>query len=215
MKLLPDDDWVDFRTDEYYDVLRSTTWTLLSLIESHLNRPTNITESAATEAYRRAVIALIQGPMEYGHRGPAKRFDRCRWRSSDVTISPTKTPHCEHPWSKKTSKSLLWEHCSAALLRGVTKENLVDPASEILDARQDTVLLSNMKTSDYGVLSERASDGLLRYLSAVENSIIILHDRKTGGILTGGDIKLIEEDVQLRVASGIKKINLLFEIKEE
>ena len=216
MKLLSDSDWIDYRTDEYYDVLRSTTWIWLCLVESCLNRPSNVTETAVTEAYKRAIIALVQGPAEYGHRGPSKRFDRCRWRSSEVTMTPAKNPHCEHPWSKKITKSLLWDHCSAALLRGVKKEDLIVPASEILDARQDTVLLSNMKTSNYGVLSERAADGLLgRYSSAVEKSAIVLHDRKTGGILTVEDIKVIESDVQQKVAVGVEKLDVLGKIKEE
>lgn len=207
MRLQPDGNWVDYKTEEYWDVLRATAWTWLNIIEARLTIPENISPNSAMEAYRRSTISLAQLPLEYGTAGSPKRFDRCRWRDARVPMVPNDSLHCEHPWSKKLTKEYLWDTGSAALQRGATKDELVEPFSEILDARQDTVLLPHTRVTQFGVLSERAADGLAkRYTPAVLSGGVTLIDRETGMILSVRDIEEIEDIVQKRVSNALKKI---------
>lgn len=208
MKLSLDGQWVDYRTDEYRDVVRATAWMWLSLIESRLFLPKNITSSSGTEAFKRSTLALTQLPLEYGSSGPTKRFERSRWRAADVSIDSKGTLHCEHPWSKKVTKTLLWDSGSQALSRGMKKEELVEHFSEILDARQDTVLLPHTTITQFGIKTEHVADGLeQRYSNAVRDGKISLIDRLTGTILNLEDIRKIESRVELRVSTALKMIN--------
>lgn len=207
-KYSEDGAWSDYRTPEYYEVLKSTAWAWLSCIEARITAPGTFSEKAATEAYNRTIITLPQLPLEHGGSGIEKRFDRSRWRDVRVCLAPGTRLHGEHPWSKHVTKRLVWENGSSALKRGVKKEDLVGPLTEILDARQDTVLLPHERVSQYGIVSEMKADGLGgRYVPAIESGSIDLIDRSTGAHVTLDEIREIESRIEERVSAAVEKMS--------
>lgn len=213
-KLTVDGEWKEYRLErEYYDALTAVSWMWANLIEMRISAPWDkgVSERGVSESYARATLALAQMPMEYGKNGSSKRFDRSRWRDVSVTNPPQDTLHCEHPWSKKETKRILWECGSQALKCGAKKEDLIAPFSGILDARQGTVLLPHSRLSSLGVLSEAKGDGLVpRYGNAIREGKIRLIHRGTGVELTFEDVDKIDvaarEAVQCAV-EGIKKLS--------
>jgi hypothetical protein len=189
----------DYRNDPLYrPVLLATSDAWLALIEARLAAPH---PEAARQAYDRATLVLAQLPMEHGRQGASKRFARCRWRASGADED---TGHCEHPWSKRVTKSLLWDAASAALTRGVPRARLVESFAEVLDARQDTVLLPHARVLQLGVASDRGGDGLRgRYLSAVSSGRLVLHDAASGARVDPSHVEDVEASVERRVAAAL------------
>lgn len=212
-KLTRDGEWREYRLErEYYDALTAVAWMWANLIEMRITAPRDkgVSETGSAEAYARATLALAQMPMEYGKNGSAKRFDRSRWRDVSVTDPPQDTLHCEHPWSKKETKRILWEHGSEALKRGVRKEDLIAPFSGILDARQGTILLPHSRLSSLGILSESKGDGLVpRYGGAIREGRIRLIHRGNGVELGLDDVVKIDEAASEAVQSAVKTIKKL------
>lgn len=213
-KYTPDGEWKSYRTPGYYEVLLSTAWSWITAIDARVNRPPDITEDAALQSYNRTIITLPQLPLENGGSGIEKRFDRSRWRDASVSVAPGTKLHSEHPWSKHVTKRMLWEAGSAALLRGARREDLVHPFTEIIDARQDAVLLPHERVSLFGIVSELRADGLLgRYSSPIREGRLTLLDRATGSVVTLEEIEAIEAEIArrtttaLRTMEGLQKVN--------
>lgn len=155
-------------------------------------------------AYDRAVLALAQLPIEY--EGPGSRFMRSRWRSSDVVPGEDVLTTCEHPWTKMRTKDLVLVAGMVALGRELPPEAFARGVSEILAARQDTVLLPR-KYAHLEVVSERRGEGLLgRYAPAVRAGKLVLIDRATRDLqpLAAPELERIEEGVTRAVLAGVE-----------
>lgn len=107
-------------------------------------------------AYDRAVLALAQHNIEY--EGPGSRFMRSRWRSSDVVPGEDVLRTCEHPWTKMRTKDLVLVAGIVALGRELPPIAFARGVSEILAARQDTVLLPR-NYAHLEVVSEQRARG--------------------------------------------------------
>ena len=174
-----DGKWQDFRCDDYYELLKDTASTWVVLLESL---------PSSSEAYKRATLLLPQLPIEFGDND--KRFDRSRWRHENVVCEQPTTAHCEHPWTKKKTRKLVEDFFVAARENGMQKKDIVLGVGEILDSRQDTLLLPTMRTKDWGVINKRKADGLVERYSKIADKLI---DRKTGQRMSTMKLEEIEK----------------------
>lgn len=182
-----DGEWQDFRCEEYYCLLRETADMWVHILERF---PT------FSEAYKRATLALPQLPMEFGDNN--KRFERSRWRHESVVCGEPTTAHCEHPWTKKKTRELVEGFAVAAIENDVQREAIVSGVAEIIDSRQDTLLLPTMRTKDWGVTNERNADGLANRYSKIADKLI---DRKTGQRLNALKLEEIEKERSDRIGA--------------
>jgi hypothetical protein len=194
---IPDGHWADFHADDgYRAVLDGTARVWVALIEE-CRRSSGVGAGVGV-AYRRATGILTQLPQEFDN--PAARFERSRWRISSVVVgSPTSNYYCEHPWSKHRTKSIIRNVVEQALDANRSREQIVSSVAEILDARQDTVLLPDSDEVQHGVGSDKQNDGLVaRYVVAIEAKQLI--DRKTGEVVTIDAAKEESGKLDARVA---------------
>jgi len=182
-----DGKWQDFRCDDYYELLKDTASGWVGLLE---NFPTS------SEFYKRATLLLPQLPIEFGDND--KRFERSRWRHENVVCGEPITAHCEHPWTKKKTRELVEGFAIAAIENGVQREAIVSGVAEIIDSRQDTLLLPTMRTKDWGVISKRNVDGLVNRYSKIADKLI---DRKTGQRLNALKLEEIEKERSDRIGA--------------
>ena len=84
----------------------------------------------------------------------------------------------------------------AALARGIDPLDVAAAIAEVLDARQDTVLLPSDDEAAWGVRSERDGDGLAGRYADVAGRIV---DRRTGERLSAARIGAIEAERAERV----------------
>jgi hypothetical protein len=182
-----DGKWQDFRCDDYYELLKDTASTWVLLLE---NLP------SSSEAYKRATLLLPQLPIEFGDND--KRFDRSRWRHENVVCEQPTTAHCEHPWTKKKTRKLVEDFFVAARENGMQKKDIVLGVGEILDSRQDTLLLPTMRTKDWGVINKRKADGLVKRYSKIADKLI---DRKTGQRMSTMKLEEIEKERSDRISA--------------
>ena len=182
-----DGKWQDFRCDDYYELLKDTASGWVGLLE---NFPTS------SEFYKRATLLLPQLPIEFGDND--KRFDRSRWRHENVVCEQPTTAHCEHPWTKKKTRKLVEDFFVAARENGMQKKDIVLGVGEILDSRQDTLLLPTMRTKDWGVINERNADGLANRYSKIADKLI---DRKTGQRMSTMKLEEIEKERSDRISA--------------
>ena len=200
-----DGSWVNPRYGNYHGLLKSTAWTLVTLIDA--SRPREGFDSKCLIfAYRRAAGSLTQLPMEW--RGAHTRFDGSRWRISAVEPGPGKTVYCEHPWSKMTTKRMIVPLVTARLNAGDEPAALVDAVCEIIDARADSVLFPNDRVSALGIVSEVKGDGLTRYLTAIETGAITLIDRSDGAVWGRDRVKEHDTKIKDRIESAVKKLSI-------
>lgn len=199
----PDSVWTPCNTDPaFIEALDGTASIWVALLKRSFAEPQR---AGLRLAYDRAVLALAQLPIEYA--GPETRFNRCRWRAAGVQPGKNPDVHCEHPWTKKRTKTMIWEAAMAALSRGVPDQDIVAAVAALLAARQDTVLLPHKKLTQMGVLSERHHDGLAaRYTGAISAGKLELTDRLTGKRLTKDDILEIERISFAQVEASIKAL---------
>ena len=153
---------------------------------------------AIQAAYKRATSTIPQLPMEVGSND--LRFGRCRWRHEAV---PTGTPthaHCEHPWSKKRTRSLIEAAVKHALARNFEHATVARAVAEVLDARQDTVLMPSDDDEAWGVRSEREGDGLGGRYDQLATQ---LFDRQSGSRLTIDLVTELEAQRQARIKDAL------------
>ena len=182
-----DGKWQDFRCDDYYELLKDTASTWVVLLE---NLP------SSSEAYKRATLLLPQLPIEFGDND--KRFERSRWRHENVVCGEPTTAHCEHPWTKKKTRKLVEDFFVAARENGMQRKDIVLGVGEILDSRQDTLLLPTMRTKDWGVINKRKADGLVERYSKIADKLI---DRKTGQRMSTMKLEEIEKERSDRISA--------------
>ena len=182
-----DGKWQDFRCDDYYELLKDTALTWVVLLD---NLP------SSSEAYKRATLLLPQLPIEFGDND--KRFERSRWRHENVVCEQPTTAHCEHPWTKKKTRKLVEDFFVAARENGMQREDIVLGVGEILDSRQDTLLLPTMRTKDWGVINKRKADGLVERYSKIADKLI---DRKTGQRMSTMKLEEIEKERSDRIST--------------
>lgn len=190
MKLSPDTQWQDFRSDpNYTPILHSTAWTWIKIIQAFTSAPPRLANSPAlSSTYYRATLALPQLPSEGTNN--RNRFNNSRWRHSSITPN-TSSPHCEHPWSKRITKDIVLNATSIALSHGAHPEDLILPIAAIIDSRQDTLLLPSQHITQHNVLPNSQGDGLaIRYAQLINDNTII--DRTTGNPITSTDATNIE-----------------------
>lgn len=202
--ILTDGSVPNLRGGAYKSLLRSTSWTMISLISAHAQRPESIDAVHSQKAIRRAMTALTQLPAEWA--GSDNRFDHARWRSYDVGSGGRQQVHAEHPWSKSGTKKLIVGAVEAALARSAEPESIIDDVSQILDARIDTVLLPSSNLRSLGIVLETRGDGLGRYAEAVASGRLRLVDRFTGNILTSDQIMDEDNERSAKVQSAIHRI---------
>lgn len=197
--------WVNPRYGNYHGLLRSTAWTLITLIGASRPRE-GFDSNCLIFAYRRASGALTQLPMEW--RGAHTRFDGSRWRISTVEPGEGRVVYCEHPWSKMMTKRMIVPLVKSRLDAGDEPTALVDPVCEIIDARADSVLFQNDRVAALGIVSETKGDGLSRYLSAVEAGMVTLIDRSDGSVWNSRRINDHEATIKERIESAVKKLSI-------
>lgn len=177
----PDGHVEDFRAHPLYAaVLTGTASIWLACIEEL--RRAGGPAPGVEAAYERAVWVLAQLPQEVDDLDA--RFDRSRWRSADVVPDvDTTNYYCEHPWHKKRTKGIVYGVATHALDHGVSRPEIIQAIADILDARQDTVLLPHAPVRGEGILHESRGDGLAeRYVGVAELGTLI--DRRTGQPVT-------------------------------
>lgn len=182
-----DGKWQDFRGDDYYELLKDTAFAWVVLLESL---------PPSSEAYKRTTLLLPQLPIEFGDND--KRFERSRWRHENVVCEQPTTAHCEHPWTKKKTRKLVEDFFVAARENGMQRKDIVLGVEEILDSRQDTLLLPTMRTKDWGVINKRKADGLVERYSKIADKLI---DRKTGQRMNTLKLKEIEKERSDRIGA--------------
>ena len=182
-----DGKWQDFRCDDYYELLKDTAFAWVVLLESL---------PPSSEAYKRATLLLPQLPIEFGDND--KRFERSRWRHENVVCEQPTTAHCEHPWTKKKTRKLVEDFFVAARENGMQRKDILLGVGEILDSRQDTLLLPTMRTKDWGVINKRKADGLVERYSKIADKLI---DRKTGQRMSTMKLEEIEKERSDRISA--------------
>jgi hypothetical protein len=198
----PDGAWRDFRVDAYAALLHATAYVWVANLAAVRAGSAALAEGrvarfdarALRAAYKRATVAIPQLPMEVGNND--ERFERCRWRHEEVPVGTPTRAHCEHPWSKKRTREIVEDAVPAALARGIDPLDVAAAIAEVLDARQDTVLLPSDDEAAWGVRSERDGDGLAGRYADVAGRIV---DRRTGERLSAARIGAIEAERAERV----------------
>lgn len=191
-----DREWSDYRGEEYWKLLEATALMWVGIIRTYLEMVhAGIDGGAIHEAYKRASGNMQQLPIEWKNND--LRFERSRWRHEHVRPGIKTIAHCEHPWTKKVTQELVWDHVKVALARNVPHAEIGKHVAEILDARQDTVLLPGQAGKKWGLVSGKADGILVRYggIAAAGNLI----DRKTGVKIAPADLARIEQNVERRV----------------
>lgn len=195
--------WSDFRTEEYSNLLQATAEVWWQLARHFVSMEES---SARVEAYARATLLLPQLPMEYGD--PLLRFERCRWQHAAIPADAILTKlHCEHPWTKKKTRTYVLRVVTASLSSGVPEREGVAAIREILDARQDTVLMPNTSVKKLGVLTGRSDDGLhVRYAPAIAAETLRLLDRLDGHEVGVEEVRAIGRDREARVEKALRSV---------
>lgn len=185
------DNWTDFRKVPLYrETLKDTAEAFIALYR--ISGPHK-------RVYRTATQQLAQAPMEYD--GGNSRYLRARWRLPSYSYGdPT---HGEHPFTKKVTKDLIAKAITQGVTHGADDCKIVDVIMEILDCRQDTVLMIDGNQKKSAGLILPMGDGFVeRYLPKSDQLI----DRSNGALLDRADIEAIQQSYQERWLDAINSL---------
>ncbi len=186
------DNWTDFRKDSHYrEALVGTAKAFVALRAALGGNHTKV--------YETAVSQLVQAPMEFD--GGKRRYLRARWRLAIYEYEDA--PHGEHPWTKKETKALIGRIIDQASAKGIANERLVAAITEILDARQDTVLMTRGHQYAKAGFIRGPGDGFIdRYLGTAPPLV----DRRDGRLLSDDDVRAIQRQRQARWESALTNL---------
>jgi hypothetical protein len=205
--LRSDDKWTDYREDpRYYETLTAAAWGWHNIYKMYVQKPSAFGTIAKLAVIARLQKEMVQHPMEFDDVNA--RYDRSRWRLAVlVPPGPFSGLHCEHAWAKRRTKQILTSAVPMAIQHGIHPHVIEQAIADILDARQDTVLLATQRTGDLGIKPDRTHDGLgARYADAIRSGRIELVDRLTKKVLTADDALQISQESESKVTEALARL---------
>lgn len=205
-RTISDEAWQPYRDDKrFLDVLEGTALAWEALLKFCLpSQPHETPHAGRVMAYRRAVLALAQLPIEF--ENAESRFMRCRWRAGELEPGASREVHCEHPWTKARTKAVIWELGRCAHVREAPRSDVVQSISDVLKARQDTVLLPR-QYGHLGVVHEGRGEGILsRYGPAVRDGTLALYDRRTKSNATLDSLASVEDNISRELHLAVARV---------